>query len=758
MSRRTPLLLMIWATAGTSGAAPAAGRGAVDHPFMFWTRQELADLRRRVKTDPHARAAFERLKTDAADRKSRARAAKELLLFAVTDEAKLAEAQKKELLRVVRSPIPRGGAQWMTILRYDLLYDRLTAAERAAFEKMARIYIRNAVFDNAVFNPKIFNDSANYSRYDACKYTRTNWLPNIIWPRKVSANLFALALRDEELIRKTWAHYGSWKWYFDRYLCDVGFYSEEFSKMGATPGAMLMYCLAAEHLGLGELGFGYRGPSTGSGRATMRGHIRSLLHLGYPRIDVGTDRPQYPMVTMGDLRQTGSSQAHSLPSPAFQHSIVGGYVRRGDEWFGGNLRWRAHGAWGGQVRGRNPQWDGYGNFTPKMQIPLWFELAAKRWPEDGYAYFLAQMRPPGEELYVPSLWFGLEAIDPAKVEPPPAPSAVWPERGIAMLRADESPAYWESSAPAVAMRLGSNYAHNVHDAFALLGFYAFNRPIYLNRQVWPGYASGWSRSIQSHCGVTVDYAEPKFTDETRCHLASAGGYRSVAAASERVYPGVALVRGLTLTPRHLADITRLASKEPHDYTWILHALGRMRADDRPWRPGKLPGKLTPLRNVRVLRVGAKPWSVTIDQLCALDEASKAKLPRSWYDRRIGVRVSMLGAAGTTVYVADTPQPLVSRREGRKKVTVEVPSEVGGVTLIVTRRAATTSFISLHEPFEGRKAPGLRLRGGAETKEGLNVDVEGPDVSDRLTLRFSGEHSPRLEASGRLSDRHPSTDR
>ena len=176
----------------------------------------------------------------------------------------------------------------------------------------------------------------------------------------------------------------------------------------------------------------------------MRGHIESLIHLGYPRIDVGSNRPQYPMLTIGDLRQSGSSQSWNLPSPAFQYSIVMGYTPDGK---GGNVRWKAHGAWGGVIRGNHAQWDGYSGFTPKMQIPYWFEVGHTLWPDIGFDYFLAQMRGPDEDKYYPSLFFGLEPIEPAKVKAPPAPSAVWLERGLVMLRAEESPAYWESPAP-----------------------------------------------------------------------------------------------------------------------------------------------------------------------------------------------------------------------------------------------------------------------------------------------------------------------
>jgi len=209
-----------------------------------------------------------------------------------------------------------------------------------------------------------------------------------------------------------------------------------------------------------------------------------------------------------------------------------------------------------------------------MQVPFWFEIGHARWPSIGFDYFLAQMRAPAENKYYPSLYFGLDPVNPAKVEAPPAPSAVWSERGLVMLRADESPAYWESPYPAVTMRLATNYAHNVFDCFALTGFYAFNRPVYLNRQVTPGYAESWSRSIQSHCGVTVDGAEPKFTDATAVRKAFSEEAKFIAARSHDVYPDVDLTRVLVLTGEYLLDVTRLVSEQEHEYSWFLHALGQ----------------------------------------------------------------------------------------------------------------------------------------------------------------------------------------
>ena len=482
----------------------------------------------------------------------------------------------------------------------------------------------------------------------------------------------------------------------------------------------------------------------------MRGHIESLLHLGYPRIDVGSRRPQYPMVTIGDLRQSGSSQSWNLPSPAFQHSLVMGYTADGG---GGTLRWKAHGAWGGVVRGKHAQWDGYGGFTPKMQTPLWFELAHRRWPDARFDYFLAQMRGPEDKQYMPSLLFGLAPIDPKAVKPPPAPSAVWPERGLVMLRADESPAYWASPAPAAAMRLASNYAHNVIDNFALVGFYAFNRPIYLNRQVTPGYATGWSRSVQSHCGLTVDGAEPKFTGATTVRKAFSKPVKFAAARSKEVFPGTDLTRSLMLTREYLLDVAHLAGEGDRRCCWFLHALGVQQGDHASqWKQAKLPEGVKELSGVRAFDAGQRAWSMTVLQECEFADPSKARLPRQWYDRRIGVRMSMLGEAGTTAYTATTPRCVrrVRDRKKRGREYEDVPSGVGGVTIVVARTAPRTAFAALHEPFQGGRGRIETFERIQQTDAGLAVKIvgkAGSDIDDRAMLRLGDGHDKPLTLSG-----------
>ena len=201
-TQTTCLALVMLTVAGAVYSPVAAGVADVRHPFILWNKADLDRLRRDIKTDPLVKTGCDRLARLWAGRKT---GLHNLMRYAIDGDEKAAAIEKKRLLQVVRSKAPRGGAQWLTVLRYDLLYDKLTPTEKAEVEKMFHFYIHNTVVENAVFNPKLYNPSRNYQRYDARKYTRTNWLPNITWPRKVSANLMAVALRDEKLIRETWA-------------------------------------------------------------------------------------------------------------------------------------------------------------------------------------------------------------------------------------------------------------------------------------------------------------------------------------------------------------------------------------------------------------------------------------------------------------------------------------------------------------------------------------------------------------------------
>lgn len=740
----TLILLLAWL-----GPVSAA---EVERPFVLWDRADLAAMKHRIETQPWAKARWERKPENRAEE-----ALHDLLKYSLYDDAEAGQRQKKQLMGVINSKPPLGGAQWINVIRYDMLYDLLSEEERDKVETVFREYLEQALFTNALYDPEQFNDEANYSRYDALRYRRDSWLPNIVWPRRVSANLMAAALGDEKLIRRAWDQYGSWRWYFDHYLADTGFYGEEFSKVGSTPGEMLLYCLALEHLGMNDLGFGY----VGSGGATMRGHLESIIHLGYPRVDLGSDRYHYPMLTIGDLRGGGSSRKGNLPTFAFQHSIVRGYLPSEIE---SDLppiqRWQTHGAWGGEVRGDNPQWDGYSNFTPKMQLPFWFELGHKRWPEAGFGYFLSQMRTPGQDKYVPSLYFDLDPIAPGDVQPPFASSWVAKDRGLAMLRADESRDYWESDAPAVSMRLAAPYAHSVNDAFALTGYYAFNRPIYLNRQGTPGYAQDWSRSAASHNSFTLSEAGFMSPQATRDAVARNGFYEPVKVVvmrSKSLFPeaGTDVERGVFLTPEYLVDITDIKNQNGKEMTYYWHALGtpsQQTEGGKPWTVEAHPtGVERSDDEVFKPYVGAEstgwrlgkdtPWHMVIEQRKASAEASVGALPKEWYGRRVGVTLRLVPSSSMDTEVMIVPTPVRDVPEGAPtRDNAPERYEVGGTTIMFGRKRAAP-MVTLHEPFEGGKPPDREVTTLAEATDHAAISIVGDAVNDRVLLQLGGVDEP-----------------
>ena len=723
----------------------SAATADVSRPFVLWTQGDIDAMRNRIKNDP---AYAQQVKDLEQNTPSLERDFFDLWRIAILEDTAARDRQKSRLLQVTRSAAPRGGAQWLTVLRYDLLYDQLNAAERDEVEAFFRSYIQHAVFENALFDPEVFNDERNYSRYHAHYHRINNWLPNITFPRILSANLMAAALQDEDLIRRTWAHYGSFKWYLDDYLTDGGFYGEEIGKMHATPGEMLVYCIALQNLGLNELGFGYRGRHG----ATIRGHIESVLKLGFPVVELHSGSPHLPRMTAGDLR---GPERDKQGLRAFQSSIIKGWLPDGS---GDSGRWTAHGAWGGEIRGNHPQWDGYTGFTPKMQIPFWFEIAHKQWPEAGFDYFLALMRKPGAESFLPSIYVNLPAIDPGKTQAPSAPSWVAEKRGFIMLRAEEAPAYWESAAPAVGMRLATPYAHDVFDNFALTGFYAYNRPLFINRQIG-GYAANWTRSVLSHAGVKVDGTEPAFTELSEVRYNFQDRIKFAAAFSPALYPDINASRALFLTKEYLLDIFALSDRNDKErtYRWALHPLGVAELDERWSAPQRLTGQLgaserdigtatrhrllTGPQNVldtfgdMRIQTTADDWRLRIVQQPVIPEDQRL-LPQEWYARAVGMNLRMLAAPGTVLAAGTTP--LTFTPEDTPSPEDEpAMHEVTGTSILVRRDHPATVFAAMYEPFEGGSGKINTFRRIAEEPDFIAVAVgsETETVHDFAMVQY-----------------------
>ena len=345
------------------------------------------------------------------------------------------------------------------------------------------------------------------------------------------------------------------------------------------------------------------------------------------------------------------------------------------------------------------------------------------------------------------LRFGMPPIRPS-VKPPPAPSGVYPGRGLVMLRAEQGREYWQSPAPAVGMRLATDYAHHVQDSLALAGFYAFNRPLYVNHSHPTGYTGtdpGYSNSIRSHSAVIVDRMEPAFLTEP---LATRHDFsprvKFVAARGKGIYHGVDQTRALMLTREYLLDVSHLVSRHPRDYLWQVHTFGQA-CPDNPARwaeSADLLAALPDLGHERSCTTDAT-WAVTAVQTSGTQNEKLSRFGRRWFTDRIGVRVTMLGEPGTRAYTAFSPVvPNVSGEwRGRNRFAYG-EDEPAGVAIVATRRAAATTFVAVHEPF--RKTHRIRaVRRVAQDGSGLVVAVHGEGFTDYLMLRFGDDAGKRV---------------
>lgn len=700
---RLTLLLAVLTLAACAVVTSPAGAAMRDpgRPFILWTARDAATARQLIETQPWAKTAYAAMLAE----RGYGQTHRNLFRFQVMGDQAAGDAEKKYLLSFIGAPVNERpwSDNYLHALRFDVLYEQLTPEERQALEDTFRVHIRFEIDK------------------DTRAYARDNWLPNMQWPRKNGAMLMALALKDEALLREFFAANGGWKYYFDDYIADGRFYNEEFGKQYSNIGEMLLWCRGLERLGLDELGYGY----TGKHGATMRRYLEGIFLLSMPSVDLGTDRPMLPRLSMGDAK----GGPRGFPGYAFQHANVAGYLADGT---GGNALFM-----GANMNGR----DHRDLIIEKMMTPMWLEIAHAKWPDAKFDYFLAQMRPPQDKLYYPTLFWGLTPIDPAKVVAPEAPSIFAPERGFALLRADTSAGFWTSPAPAVGLRLATNYVHSVRDEFSLTGFYAFNRPLYLNRQVAGGYAGtdpGWSNSIRSHSGIRVDGFEPRAIGIVPVRHEFAPGVQFLAASARDVYPEVDQTRALFLTGEYLLDVFSLESSRSRAYQWSVQSLGRA-CPDQPSRwagTSYLVGSVFDAAEEQSAVI-ENTWSITATQFTAGADPEMSGLGPRWFDPdlRMGVRMTMLGEPGTLAFAAQGPV-----LAGEKDRLFNGAPEPGGLLIGAMRSTPSTMFVALHEPFRGsgRIARFDRIQQTARSLAVAVVGVPGSGINDRLLLSVSSD--------------------
>jgi hypothetical protein len=375
------------------------------------------------------------------------------------------------------------------------------------------------------------------------------------------------------------------------------------------------------------------------------------------------------------------------------------------------------------------------NIFPERQnlYPI-IEIAYHAWKDPQYAYLLALNPRRDERLgwfeYLPvSLLLG-ETL-PAETPPAAMPSVVYPQTGIALLRSDESPDYWTSAGLVAVQQMGRNYGHDHRDKFELL-LWGRGRLLYpdWNAQQYEPMEYGWTRNAWAHNTLVVDESNPRGGSSTERHEFSAE-VKFLATTSREIYPDVAQTRALLATGDYLLDLFWADSPRARTYDWFVHALGKL---SLPAPHGFQPSQdlQRPYHWVDCERKWETDhtWSADFVQRSGGVLRGMGQYTDEWFSAQVGVRMAMLGEPGTAAYVGEglfNPAPNL-REHGNSEGTVPLA--------MARRKARTTCFAALHEPFDRR--PSLGSRRINQQPTAIGVCVAGHAFTDYACVSFGTE--------------------
>jgi hypothetical protein len=324
---------------------------------------------------------------------------------------------------------------------------------------------------------------------------------------------------------------------------------------------------------------------------------------------------------------------------------------------------------------------------------------------------------------------------PARVALPPAPSKVWPNYGLAMLRSNESPAYWTSGkAIAVFQLMSQGYGHDHRDKFSIT-LHGGGRLFYpdYNAIQYENPAVGWTRNTVCHNTLVVDEGDTRDARPAGVRHAFTPEVKFLATSASGVYEGVDQTRALFLTSTYLLDLFHAASKVPHTYDYLLHSFGRVRpAGALPFKPSAALARRYGLVDKQQALSTDKPWAVDFE-IAEKPGSRKGKYGKEWYAHRARLRLSVAGEPGTTVVHG------VWGDELAKLVSARQPGAVmDRLSMVAARRAGRrdTVFVAVHEPTANADRPGVRaVTTLARGRDAILVRVDGGDFIDYVAVAF-----------------------
>src|SRR5262249_47880725 len=147
---------------------------------------------------------------------------------------------------------------------------------------------------------------------------------------------------------------------------------------------------------------------------------------------------------------------------------------------------------------------------------------------------------------------------------------------LAMLRSEESPAYWtDGRSIAVLERMTQDYGHGHRDAFAIT-LHGAGRLLYpdYNFIQYENPAIGWTPNTVAHNTMVVDGQDSTSAPPTAERHEFSPEVKFLATSASGLFPGVDQTRALMLTREYLLDIFHAGSAVPHTYDYLMHSFGR----------------------------------------------------------------------------------------------------------------------------------------------------------------------------------------
>ena len=576
---------------------------AVKHPNLLLNQKEIEQIKLKVQQHPWAARLLDRVKEKA--QKDDA-AVETALAYVLTGQTNYAVSVRKRLLREAREQMahyekidvkaePEWGrwTHWgATAWAYDLAYDAFTIDERSEIERWLRTAARTIIAQENVL-------------------TTT---PNLVFDEHWRVGTIGYCLGDAELI--DWAlrdpgrhgpSQGGFYSVMETMIRDEHFWAEApIYALHYDVHGMFSLAEAALHYDGTDL-YNYVAPKSG---ASLKKIVDGYLRMAFPLERTGPDdEGRIRLATFGD----GSTGC-----------LISGRL---DDTFLDN------------------------NFLAVL------ELAYKRFRDEGYAWILSLH--PNREGYIrngrPA--FSYVALThgeplPPRPEPPAAPSGIYPSMGFAVIRSDESPRYWTTGGLAAVLRLGTSVGHGHNDYFSLI-LHGKGRLLYpdLNVIQYEPRWLNWTAEGIAHSTLLIDYESPspgkqatrhEFTPEVKFFAVEGSAFERSAQE-----------RALLLTENYAVDFFHAADTGARERTFdcVVHGLGRL----YPGNPAAYRPSLDLVHHYGWIdreqsRSFDGSWQADWVQSRAGILEREGKEPES----ETGVRVTVLGAPATRIYVGEGP--------------------------------------------------------------------------------------------------------